>query len=451
DASTGSITSWSWSFGDGGTSTSQNPSHTYTTAGTYTVALTVTGPGGSDTETKTGYITVNEPAPTAEFSGSPTSGVAPLAVSFGDASTGSITSWSWSFGDGGTSTSQNPSHTYTTAGTYTVALTVTGPGGSDTETKTGYITVNEPAPTAEFSGSPTSGTAPLAVTFGDASTGSITSWSWTFGDGGTSNLQNPSHTYTAGGSYTVALSVTGPGGSDTETKASYIIVTDPAPVAEFSGTPTSGTNPLTVAFTDLTTGPVTSLLWDFGDGGTSTAQNPSHTYTSVGTYTVKLTATGPGGSDMEAKTDYITVDPAVIGTNYCSPNSPNSTGSPASIVATGSEVVADNDVTLNASSMPLNQFGYFLASSTQGFIANPGGSAGNFCLGSGPFLGRYNGMVQNSGATGTFSITVDLNAVPIASAPGTIAIQPGDTWNFQGWYRDGATSNFTDGVSIVFQ
>ncbi|MCP3918682.1 MAG: hypothetical protein GY711_24310 [bacterium] len=140
-----------------------------------------------------------------------------------------------------------------------------------------------------------------------------------------------------------------------------------------------------------------------------------------------------------------------IGMNYCTPNLPNSTGMPSTIIATGSDLVLDNDVTLTAVGLPLNEFGYFLASSDQGFIPMPGGSAGNFCLGGGANLGRYDGMVQNSGATGEFSILIDLTAVPIATAPGTTPILPGLTWNFQGWHRDGATSNFTDGVSILFQ
>ena len=113
---------------------------------------------GLNGETKVGYITVNEPAPVAEFSGTPLSGTNPLLVNFTDLSTGPVTSWSWTFGDGGTSTLQNPSHTYTAAGTYTVALTATGPGRVWTrETKVAYVTVSEPAPTAEFSGTPLSG------------------------------------------------------------------------------------------------------------------------------------------------------------------------------------------------------------------------------------------------------------------------------------------------------
>jgi len=81
--------------------------------------------------------------PTADFSGNPTSGYAPLTVDFTDLSTGSPTSWDWSFGDTGTSTAQNPSHDYTAVGSYTVALTATNAEGSDTETKPDYITVSE--------------------------------------------------------------------------------------------------------------------------------------------------------------------------------------------------------------------------------------------------------------------------------------------------------------------
>jgi PKD repeat protein len=316
DGSTGSVTSWSWNFGDGGTSTQQNPSHIYTSTGTFTVTLTVTGPGGTDAETKTGYITCSEALPSADFTGTPTTGYRPLTVQFTDSSTGSITGRSWTFGDGGTSTQQNPSHTYNSTGTYTVSLTVTGPGGSDTETKTGYIVVTEAVPVANFSGTPTSGNKPLTVNFTDGSTGSITSWSWTFGDGGTSTQQNPSHTYNSTGTFTVALTVTGPGGTNTKTVNNYITVSEAAPDANFSGTPTTGNRPMTVQFTDSSTGNITSRSWTFGDGGASTALNPSHTYTSAGTFTVALTATGPGGSDTETKTGYIVVTEAAPVANF---------------------------------------------------------------------------------------------------------------------------------------
>jgi serine protease len=192
-----------------------------------------------------------------------------------------------------------------------------GPAGWDQHYGYGLVDANAAllsiggaAPVANFSGTPTSGTAPLTVAFTDLSTNGPTSWAWTFGDGGTSTAQNPSHTYTSAGTYTVTLTATNSYGSDGETKTGYISVSNPPtnpPVANFSGTPTSGTAPLTVAFTDLSTNTPTSWSWTFGDGGTSTAQNPSHTYTSAGTYTVTLTATNSYGSDGETKTDYITV------------------------------------------------------------------------------------------------------------------------------------------------
>ena len=250
--------------------------------------------------------------PLANFSGNPTTGDAPLTVSFSDLSTNSPTSWSWDFGDTGSSTAQNPSHDYTSAGDYTVSLTATNAAGSDAETKTDYISVSTPppAPVAEFSGSPTSGDYPLTVNFTDLSTNTPTSWSWDFGDTGTSTAQNPSHDYTNAGDYTVSLTATNAGGSDSETKTDYISVSTPpppAPVAEFSGSPTSGQVTLTVNFTDLSTNTPTSWSWDFGDTGTSTAQNPSHDYASVGDYTVSLTATNASGSDIETKVDYISV------------------------------------------------------------------------------------------------------------------------------------------------
>gem|GEM_PF-3469840 len=313
DQSTNNPTAWSWNFGDGGTSTAQNPSHTYTGAGVYTVTLSVSNTAGSDDETKTDYITVTEPvvAPVAAFSGTPTSGNRDLTVQFTDQSTNNPTTWSWNFGDGGTSTAQNPSHTYTGAGVYTVTLTASNTAGSDDETKTDYITVTEPvvAPVAAFSGTPTSGNRDLTVQFTDQSTNNPTTWSWSFGDGGTSTAQNPSHTYTAAGVYTVTLTSSNTAGSDDETKTDYITVTEPvvAPVAAFSGAPTSGMKDLTVQFTDQSTNNPTAWSWSFGDGGTSTAQNPSHTYTAAGVYTVTLTVSNATGSDGETKIDYITV------------------------------------------------------------------------------------------------------------------------------------------------
>ena len=306
DLTNGSVASWSWDFGDGGSSALQNPSHTYTVVGTYTVALTATGAGGSNLSTQVDLITVSEPPPAAAFSATPTSGINPLAVAFTDLTTGNVASWAWDFGDGGSSALQNPSHTYTVVGTYTVALTATGAGGSNLSTQVDLITVSEPPPAAAFSATPTSGINPLAVAFTDLTTGNVASWAWDFGDGGSSTLQNPSHTYTVVGTYTVSLTATGAGGSHVATQVDLITVSEAAPVAAILATPTSGAAPLAVSFTDLSTGNVSSWSWDFGDGGSSSLQNPAHTYTTAGTYTVSLSVSGSGGADVAVE---LGVDP----------------------------------------------------------------------------------------------------------------------------------------------
>ena len=138
-----------------------------------------------------------------------------------------------------------------------------------------------------------------------------------------------------------------------------------------------------------------------------------------------------------------------IGINYCGPAVTNSSGQPGVISASGSDKISDADFHLIASQLPINQFGYFLTSKTQGFIANPGGSQGNLCLAG--TIGRFTQQLQNSGAGGSFTIQVDLTQLP---PPLNSAVLPGDVWNFTTWYRDknpSNTSNFTDGLSVLFE
>jgi PKD repeat protein len=566
DLSTNTPTTWSWSFGDGNTSTVQNSTHTYTTAGNYTVNLTATNAGGSNTTTKTNYITAHAPVPTttapttfpttpitplANFNANITNGTAPLSVQFTDASTNSPTAWAWDFGDiprgvyfgdvgsgtvkeilpngtvrtlgsgfnnpkdvavdsqgniyvpesttvkkisavdGSVSTvgsgfttpqgiavdsqgnlyvtdsdnpgvykisatdhsvstvgsgfsypygvavdplgnvyvadvssgvykisagtgaitqlggsksfgfpqaiavdsqgnvyvgdalnaglfkisatdgsvsivpgtgdivvygvdvdplgnlfvsdwgsntirevykdgttvtigsgfnqpdgislkpadsyAQNPVHTYVAAGNYTVNLTATNAGGSNTSVRTDYITVHAPvySPVANFTANVTNGTAPLSVNFTDLSTNTPTTWQWEFGDGNTSTVQNSTHTYMTVGNYTVNLTATNAGGSNISVKTDYITVHAPVytPVANFTANVTNGTAPLTVGFTDLSTNTPTTWQWEFGDGNTSTKQNPVHIYATAGNYTVNLTATNAGGSNTSTRTE----------------------------------------------------------------------------------------------------------------------------------------------------
>jgi hypothetical protein len=140
-----------------------------------------------------------------------------------------------------------------------------------------------------------------------------------------------------------------------------------------------------------------------------------------------------------------------LGTNYCQAAA-NSTGQPAEMSASGSRFVTDNDLRLTSSRMPQNSFGFFVTSRLQGFVMNPGGSAGNLCLSGG--IGRYvgPGQVQNSGQAGEISLQINLAATP--TPLGLVQVVTGDTWNFTAWYRDAvggtATSNFADGLEVNF-
>ncbi len=139
---------------------------------------------------------------------------------------------------------------------------------------------------------------------------------------------------------------------------------------------------------------------------------------------------------------------AQIGTNFCAAE-PNSTGLPSSMGATGSTNVHLNHLTLDCQQLPAGSFGYFLASMSGGFVANPAGSAGNLCL-SQP-IGRYINSVQTAGSSGIVSLPIDLGAIPDPLGP--YALAPGDSVSFQYWHRDtspqGPTSNFSDGLEMV--
>jgi PKD repeat protein len=311
DSSLDSPTSWTWLFGDGGTSTSQNPTHTYTNEGSYTVTLIATNLAGSDTLTKTEYITATKASsvPAVSFVTNVTSGSVPLSVQFLDSSTNSPTSWVWSFGDGGTSLLSNPVHTYKTDGTYTVTLTATNSAGSNTISRTNYITASKvtDVPDPVFKSTVTSGYAPLNVQFVDASGNSPTSWVWSFGDGSTAIIQNPTHTYTTAGTYTVTLTATNSAGSNTVSQTGYIVVNAAIPISSFTANVTSGVKPLTVQFTDTSTNAPTGWYWTFGEGGTSTSQNPVYTFTSAGKYAVSVGVSNSAGSNTTTKAKYITV------------------------------------------------------------------------------------------------------------------------------------------------
>lgn len=168
---------------------------------------------------------------TADFSGTPTTGYAPLEVMFMDNSTGDPFEMEWEFGDGSSSETDQDTinHTYTTPGTYTVTFEAMRASASDTELKIDYITVitRPPPPIANFTASPVKGPVPLQVTFHDHSTGGPDTYLWNFGDGVSSPDLNPVHTYSKQGIYTVTLSVENEVGNDSIQKSGYITVEGP--------------------------------------------------------------------------------------------------------------------------------------------------------------------------------------------------------------------------------
>jgi PKD repeat protein len=292
DTSTGAPASWYWVFGDGTTSTSASPSHQFTT-GTYNVNLTATNAGGSST-TATQEITVGV-VPTSSFTIADDTGATPFTAVFTFTGSGAD-SYLWSFGDSSTTnnTAQNPVHTFASNGDFTVHVTATNTFGStqssDGTVHTGMATV------ASFTKDKTSGVAPLDVQFTSTATGA-TSYYWVFGDGSTSTLESPSHQYASVGVYNANLTTFNT--YSQSTSATQGITTGALPAASFTRTPNVGTAPLNVQFTSTSTG-ADSYYWVYGDGTTSTEQNPTHNFQYVGVYNVNLTVTNTYGSNQSS-------------------------------------------------------------------------------------------------------------------------------------------------------
>jgi len=305
DESSGNPSTWTWSFGDGTGSSDPNPIHTYWAGGTYTVILTVSNGYGTSEITRTEYI-VAIPALKAQFGAMPTAGKAPLTVTFTDKSLGYPTTWIWDFGDGTNSTEQNPVHTFANGASYDVVMTATR--GSETDSATTVINVNG-VPITDFVADKTAVGVGEVVSFSDLTKNTPTAWDWSFGDGTESAVQNPQKTYAAKGVYTVTLSSRNANGKDAEIKTKYINV-GLAPVADFViSVPVYQNIPSrnTVRFIDKSLNNPTSWVWDFGDGETSTEENPVHIYTADGLYTVSLTAKNFFGEDAKVYAGLIRV------------------------------------------------------------------------------------------------------------------------------------------------
>lgn len=338
DLSTVGANQWNWSFGNGQTSTAQNPSVTYGAVGTYTISLISenTNSGCQDTETQTITIT---PPPTPSFSTSTTIGCSPVTATFTNNSPGG-TSYNWDFGDGTTGTGFNPGqHIYTANGTYSVTLTMVDANGcTGTTTLTNIITVT--APTVDFDLAPNEGCAPITVSFTDLSSSPnpgadpITSWLWDFGDGSTFNGQAPPpHVYSTTGVYTVTLTATTQAGCiGIESKVDTIKVGGHS-IPDFTVDPPIDCAKSDFDFTNLTTFIGTpdpnhvQYMWEFGDGGTSTDENPTYQYPiDTGYFSVQLIVDWNGCQDTIEYEDLVYVKAPIARftpsqTLFCNPSS----------------------------------------------------------------------------------------------------------------------------------
>lgn len=274
-------------------------SGTPTVSGTFNYTVSTTGPCG--TPTATGTITINGDATISLTSAPPTANqelcanaaLTNITYAVGGTGTGATVTGlpagvTGVYAGGVVTISGNPS----VSGVFNYTVTATGiclPAVTS-----GTITVNA-LPTAAFTASIPSCES-STISFTDNSlpnSGIITSWSWDFGDGGTSTLQNPTHTYATAGTYTVLLVVTTDKGCVSTTPAQQLTVYA-KPTADFV-LPEVCLNDTQAQFTDASTSTapdiITAWEWDFGDGGTSTLQNPTHGYLATGPYSVQLIVT----------------------------------------------------------------------------------------------------------------------------------------------------------------
>lgn len=294
-----------WTFGDGSTSTEASPEHTYAEPGVYEVCLTIETAGGCSDDRCELVAIGGEITCTAGFEFL-TDGLSAFFEDGSTAAPGDVVEYLWNFGDGSTSGDANPEHAYDVEGTYEVCLTIwTSEGCTDEICYPVVIGGAIGECEADFNFI----TDGLAVGFTDASildAGEVIEYNWSFGDGSTSSDASPEHVYAEAGTYNVCLiivtsegciadfcqtvTVEGPGGGDCFANFDY----------EMDG--------LTFFFnsnTDPGPGDVESYQWFFGDGSTSDAENPNHTYDGAGTYNVCLVVTFATGCVVEVCNEII--------------------------------------------------------------------------------------------------------------------------------------------------
>ncbi|MCB9245032.1 MAG: PKD domain-containing protein [Flavobacteriales bacterium] len=404
---------YSWDFGDNSTSTQKDPKHLYGTSGSYDITLYAFNNNGCK-DTSYGKTNVWV-LPSASFSVG--NGCVGQKIDFTNSSS-TASQYVWSFGDGQNATGRDASHVYGSAGTYTAKLEiVTTEGCSDMATATVTIYDN---PVADFAvGDVCLGTATSFTNNSSLKTGTM-SYTWDFGDGTGSSMANPVHTYAAAGSYTVSLKVDAPGGcSDMMVKTVQVKV---QPASAFTATTAcAGTATM---FTNNSTN-ANSYSWTFGDGNSSSAFEPRHTYASAGTYTVTLKAMNANGCE-HVSTMSVTVNPMPMASIS------------ANTVCAGTATMFTNNTTISAGSLSYSwDFGDG-SSSTQAAPSHTYAGAGTYVA--------ILTASSAAGCTDKASVSVVVNANPVADFAGTNVCVGNATTLMN--YSTGATSytwNFGDG------
>ncbi|MEP6594753.1 MAG: PKD domain-containing protein [Ginsengibacter sp.] len=298
-----------WNFGDGTTSTDSIPVKQYVTQGSYIIKMVANFGACLDSVSKPISVLAK---PEINFTADKTIDCkVPFNVKFTANVIGGV-SYLWDFGDGKSSADKNPIHTYLTEGNHTVKLTaVNSAGCSDTLVKPAYIQIQRPE--VKILKLPAKGCAPFFFNFASSmiSTEPGVSYQWDFGDGSGSSLPNPSHTFLLPGNYTIRVIVTTTNGcTDTLTVVKGVIVST-KPVANFSANPRNVCAYISVNFSDLSTGNINKWHWSFGDGSSSTEQNPIHSYQDTGYFDVRLIVMNNGCADTITFNKYIHIKPPV--------------------------------------------------------------------------------------------------------------------------------------------
>ena len=316
DNSDGPRHEYIWDFGDGDSSTEKDPIHYYTTGGLFDVTLLIrdTINGNEDNEVKLNFIYITDTI-RANFTAPVDTCCLPCSVQFFDNSLACHEpTYVWNFGDGGSSNAKDPIHYYTTEGLFDVTLLITDTltGNQDNEIKSNFIYIRDTL-NADFTAPVDTCCLPCSLQFSDNVYAPCRApvYVWDFGDGDSSAATDPIHIYDSPGSFDVSLFLrdTITGTEDTELKLNFIYIMDTlfdSAGADFSIVPPTGDTTTDFTFTELTLGEIINSFWDFGDGLSSSAANPSHNYDSAGTYTIRMFLTSPCDSVEVFKTLIVT-------------------------------------------------------------------------------------------------------------------------------------------------